>query len=752
MAKLSGWLLDAYIQAHKAVLWIKTADGGAVRLTDPYNPDFYVKLKDNVDHGEAATLVGQHPNILEAHIDWKYPSVAETRKAKVLHITVDSSRSFKGVLADLERLGYIREWFNVDILHIQRYMFRKGFAPTQKLEVEFDADGVLRKAVILNDELEVPPPPFTPLIFRLEVESERPDPDPERDPITSIMILGEDLSVKEAFQGEEGQVLERFQEEVLRCDPDLLIAPDCMELTLPYLLERFRRRGLNPQLGRETATPPEGWRLSQPLPGRVALELDSYLEDGVAGLVEKSRFAMVPMGLASRWAPGRLIDSRQCYEALGRDILIPKLRSPPLYGTTAKNLVFMDRGGLILSPITGLHENVAILDFESMFPNILIKYNISYETVTPQGIDQSRRGFLGEFTNRFLERRLFFKRLRKSFAKDSPEWSWCEQRQSALKQILVCIYGFSGCDVNRYGNIYTYAKINEVSRELLVRAMNICRRLGYRVLYADCDSVFVQKNGASREEYEELAAQIQGELGLPIALDQHFKFLVLLRQEADPDIEATRRYFGRLTSGELFYRGVELRRHDYPPLLKEFEMRLMSILFEAESLEEVMEHQYMKAKEYVVRMLEEVASGKIPPENLIITKMLRRPVDSYRVLLPHVSAAIQMIQSGRRLKAGRPPHGSQPINFLYVDAEHPNPLRRVMPAEMINGAHHHYDREKYQEMLLDVAETVLGWKGFTREKLGFKAKPKSFVEEIREEWRQEVLREIMSLEGEIEEV
>ncbi|MEM2996434.1 MAG: DNA polymerase domain-containing protein [Candidatus Bathyarchaeia archaeon] len=736
MTKLSGWLLDAYIQNREAILWLKTTDGKAVRLTDSYNPDFYVRLKDSANPGEATTVIGQHPNVLEAHVDWRYPSVAERRRTEVIHVTVDGSRSFKGVLADLEGLGYIRDWFNVDILHIQRYLFKRGFAPTQKLEVELDAGRVLRKATVLDDGVEVAPPPLTPLIFRLEVESGRPEPDPEKDPIKAVTILDESLAVEEALEGEEEWVLKSFQEEVLRRDPDLLIAPDCVELTLQYLMERFERRGMIPQLGRERSNTHEEWRpRGQPIPGRVALGLDSYLQDGMAGIVERSRFAMVPMGLASRWAPGRLIDSRQCYEALRRDILIPKLRSPPVYETTVKNLVFMDRGGLILSPITGLHENVAILDFESMFPNILIKYNISYETVTPRGVNHSKPGFLGELTKRFLERRLHYKRLRKVFPKDSTEWRWCEQRQSALKEILVCIYGFSGCDVNRYGNVYTYAKINEVSRGLLVRAINVSRRMGYRVLYADCDSVFVQRDWASREDYEILAAQIQEELGLPIALDKHFKFLVLLRQEADPDIEATRRYFGKLTNGELFYRGVELRRHDYPPFLKEFEERLMGILFDAETKEEVEQRQYMKAVEYVVRMLEEVASGSIPPESLIITKMLRRPLDSYRALSPHVSAAIQMIQSGRRLKGGHSPYLSPPINFIYVNAEHPNPFRRVMPADMINGDHHHYDREKYQEMLLDVAETVLGWKGFTGEGLGFKKKPRSLIEEVKNRGR-----------------
>jgi DNA polymerase I len=356
-------------------------------------------------------------------VDWKYPSVAERKRDEFVHITVDSSRSFKATLRELERLDYVKEWFNVDILHIQRYLFGKGFAPTHKLDLEFDADGTLRRARILNDELEVPPQPFNPLIFRLETESGRPEPDPAADPVKAIKILGEDLATEEALEGDEEQIHEAFGEEVLRRDPDLLVAPDFMGMTLPYLVERLRRRGLNPQLGRGPVEPPEKWdSRSQVFPGRVALELDDYLQDGVAGVVEKSRFAMVPMGIASRWAAGRLIDSRQCYEALRRGMLVPRLRSPPVYETTVKNLIFLDRGGLILSPVTGLHENIAVLDFESMFPNIIMKYNISYDAVTPRGIDVSRRGFLCELTERFLERRLHFKRLRKSFLKDGPEW------------------------------------------------------------------------------------------------------------------------------------------------------------------------------------------------------------------------------------------------------------------------------------------------------------------------------------------
>ncbi|MBS7609645.1 hypothetical protein KEJ19_03620, partial [Candidatus Bathyarchaeota archaeon] len=683
---LRGWLLDAYIRGSRAILWFRTETGATIRLTDSYRPDIYVKLRDGVTPEETAAILREHPHVLGAGIEWKYRSVMERGKTKVLRIILDGAQGFRGFLKDLEGLSCVEEWFNVDILHIQRYAFAKGFAPTQKLEVQFSPEGSLKDAKALKDDLEIRPPPFIPLIFQMEATSGRLSPspslDPEKDRISKIALLDEGLAVKETFEGSEDRVLEAFVETVREGDPDFLITPDC-EGTIPYILEGLRRNGLSPQLGREAMDPTKAWKpISQAFPGRVVLSLNEYFHYGLAGIVERSRFSMLPPGLAARWAAGRLIDSRQCYEALRREILIPKLRSPPIYGTTAKDLAFKDRGGLILSPVLGLHENVAVLDFESMFPNIIVRYNISYETVTPEGIDLSRKGFLGELTKEFLERRLHFKHMRKEFPQGSREWLWCEQRQSALKGILVCIYGFSGCDMNRYGNVYAYAKVNEISRELLVKAIGVCRSLGYRVLYADCDSVFVQRDDASREDYERLASCIEAEVGLPIALDRHFKFLVLLAQEADPRIGVTRRYFGKLMSGELFVRGIELRRRDYPPFIKEFEAELMGILFDAKGREDVIGRQYEMAKGKVIEALEVLASGSVPPEKLVMTKILRKPLDSYRSLFPHVSAAMQMahVQRGEkfRLKERRKLIDNQPIDFLYVNVEHTNPLRRVM--------------------------------------------------------------------------
>lgn len=736
--KATGWLLDVHISDDNAVLWFKLQNSRSLRLTDWYKPDFYVEPKENTQLEELANILFDHPNIFNVVREPKFTSVNMKEKISVLHIRVDSTKNFRKVLFDVEKLGLIKAYYNIDILHVQRYLFQRGCAPTSKVEVEYDEKNRLVNLQVLDDDLEIEPPPFAWLIFEVEIKSSVLSPEVERDPISKVVITGEP-DQKKTFEGDEAEILSGFAGYVRKENPDFLVAPQ-ITAQLRYILERAKILKLNIQLGREEANI---FKLRRLLPyahkGRVHLDLHTFLEVGIAGLAERSRFTLAPPGLSAKWPAGKKIDSRQCFEALKRDVLLPKTGGNFRYVTTAKEAIFRDKGGLILSPKTGIHENVAELDYESMFPHIIIKHNVSYETVTPYFIDRTKKGFLGELTQKFLERRLYFKHLRKRYAKNSQEWLWCEQRQHALKAILVCIYGYSGCFANRFNNVTAYEEINRIARNILVKTINIAMQEGFEVIYADSDSIFVKKRDANRQNYENLAKTIQKETGLPIALDCHYKFLVLLRQEADPNLGATRRYFGKLMTGDLHYRGIELRRHDCPVFLKQFQNKLLEILFNAESAAIIEKEQFKKAYDYVVETCDKILEGNIKLERLIISKVLRKPVTEYTSMFPHVIAAIQMIHKGKKMKTG------ENIDFLYVNAAHRNPFRRVIPASVLNNGHHYYDREKYLEMVLDVAETVLGVFGFNRKHLGFKPHSKDFLKEIYWEREQETLSELQSL-------
>jgi DNA polymerase, archaea type len=111
-----------------------------------------------------------------------------------------------------------------------------------------------------------------------------------------------------------------------------------------------------------------------------------------------------------------------------------------------------------------------------------------------------------------------FKDLQKSFSVNTREWLWCEQRITTLKNILVALYGATGSFCNRLANLDTFEEINRLSREILIKSKDIVQGLGFELLYADTDSVFLKKSGATYEDFISVKDTLARETGLPITL------------------------------------------------------------------------------------------------------------------------------------------------------------------------------------------------------------------------------------------
>ena len=694
-----GWILDVYVDGACAVLWVKLDNDKAIRLTDGYRPDFYVEVEDGVGPEGVAQTISLHPLVVEAKVEEKYVSILDRKKSRVIHVSTCDTQSFRTLKDDVEKLHTVKSWFNIDLYHFQRYLFSKTFAPTDKVEVEWDEQGKILNMLVVNDLDEVSPPPFTSLLFEVNAKSDRLTPSVERDPIEKVTIQS-GRGEAETLDGAEEDILAGFACRVRELDPDFLVANNCEE-ALRYVLARARMLGIRLQLGREPARNYASKNICYAIRGRAIVNAYDFLEFGVAGICELSRFTLASPTHSSKWPAGKTIDARQSYEALRKNILIPKRRGFPKFAMTAKEIHEKDKGGLLFSPVVGLHENVGELDFESTFPNIIIRHNISYETVTPTYVDKTRRGFLGEVVALVLGRRLHFKHLRKRFPTDSEEYRWCNQRQKALKTVLVCIYGFSGCFANRFNNVAAYNEINAVSRRMMVKAVNTCLAEGFEILYGNVDSIFVKRRGATREDYEALAATIQRETSLPISLDNHYRFIVFMRQETHPDTEAMNHFFGKLADGGFNCRGIELRRRDCPAFLKEFQRGLIEILFDANNHQEVVERQIDKAKAFVHGVYHQIMCGDVDFETLAVSKRVHREVGKYKSMFPHVIAAKHLAQRGKRLEK----YAS--VDFVFLNAGHRNPLRRVLPVNIMGDGSDYYDREKYGKLLLDTADTIL---------------------------------------------
>ena len=281
-----------------------------------------------------------------------------------------------------------------------------------------------------------------------------------------------------------------------------------------------------------------------------------------------------------------------------------------------------------------------------------------------------------------------------------------------------------------------FEEINRLSREVLIKTKDIVQGLGFELVYADTDSVFLKKNGASLEDFEFVKDALRRETGLPISLENYYKFLVLLPLEADEKMEALKHYFGITHTNELIARGIEIRRHDAPNFIKEFQIELLYTLFDCKDSGEVLSKGYENALLLVTKTIDKVMTGEIQMKDLVVSKILRQDLTKYRSLFPHVSAALQLTEAGKSLVRG------DIIQFIYTDAAHKNPLRRVMPLDLISEEHD-YDKEKYREMLLEAAESILGYFDFDRIIYGdaVRKKNRKWWYEIRQERRKDMQTE-----------
>ena len=125
-------------------------------------------------------------------------------------------------------------------------------------------------------------------------------------------------------------------------------------------------------------------------------------------------------------------------------------------------------------------------------------------------------------------------------------------------------------------------------------------------------------------------------------------------------------------------------------------------------------------------------TGEIQTKDLIISKQLRMDITRYKNIFPHVAAAIQLGNAN-----GKRPNRNDIIQYIYTDSQHQNPLNRIMAIGDSRDDFDlpNYNREKYKEMLLDAAETVLGIFGFDRTLFG---KPKD------DKWWMQLSRNRMS--------
>jgi len=666
-----GWLLDPYIRERNVVYWFKTHKGEAVKVEERHNPVIIAKPKPEYTIDNLVYLFEEHPFVVSARPVTRYKSIQREEKAQYVEVKVDMGDDLDEVVRYGERLSEVEELFNIGLIPIQWHLIYKGIQPSALCDFT-EEKGRLTSIEKIDDRKWLEPPPWKTM--KLSISDGY---------VVSKVQVTDEHGETELLDGREGIILQHLNEAILERNPDIIVMDDPRSATR-HLMSRARKKKIDLRFGRGG----ESYR------GRILLGSSSYNSIGLVGLIERARFTYAPIGVSADWEPGKTIDSRQCAEAVKMDVVVPGMNGGYGFKSSAWDMIRSDRGGMIFSPKAGLHENVAALDFESMFPNIIIHRNVSYETVTEDGIDMSKPGFMGGFMGEFLTRRLMFKHDRAKYPKDSDEWMWAQQRQAALKLMLVVVYGYSGCYSNRFANVRVFQEINREARKCMVHALRVAQGDGFEVIYGPFDSLFVKKEDASRQDYIELSNHITEETLLPMNMDHHFKYLVLLTKTTDPMVVTANRYYAKLMDGDLFYRGIELRRHDTPKYIYNMQTEMLNTMFRHKTVEQVRSRGMQEAHDVAAKAITKIRLGKADLRELVISKRLRREVNEYKSRQPHIVAA--MLGNATNIS-----------EYILLNTESPNPMLRVLPKSMIDDAYKKYDKKKYASMVRRAAWNLL---------------------------------------------
>ncbi len=582
---------------------------------------------------------------------------------------------------------------NTELSETSRFIYNQlKIPPTSKVEIEYEAERLLSISRI-DDSQEIASPPFKIMCIEMNNDGN------ENKSIKLAVTLESQTSVE--F---DGLTDPSFASYISENRPDIVVFAG--DYHRHYNMLSSADNVFTRLSGRTVATH-----------SRYTIDNTHLVE-----LVEKARFSYLPLRLASKYGMIRLIESRITCELLQRDFVIPTNKSVSKSHEqirTLENIVEMDKAGMIISPEIGLHENVAVLDFNDEYANIITRNNISYENLSSDNSAENKRAaILPSVVQELVARRIYLKQLLISQQPNNILYSYCESRLNILKQILVCLYGTSGSIWNRFSNVQVFEAINKLSREILLKTKDIVQKAGFQLVYADTDAVFLKKNDATKSDYEEIMNVLVKETGLNMTLEYHYKFLVLLYIEADEKLEARKHYYGLTYDNQLITRGIDTRRHDSPKFIKQFQTGLLLTLFDCDGSEEVLTIGYENSLQYITQSIDKTMNGEVQLTDLVISKPLRQNIEKYRSLFPHVAAAIKLNISGLIASVG------DNIEYIYTDSKHIDALQRVLPAKLI--ASECYDREKYLEMLLESAESVLAVFGFNRSLYGFDNSKKNY--------------------------
>jgi len=631
----------------------------------------------------------------------------EVDAIKVTATIPEKVRELREIAAEIPG---VKDVLEADIRFSQRYLLDMGVKPSNWVVVDqceevkgnYQVDLVClaktRPRMIEEHKL----PNFRILALDIEVYNPRGMPNPDRDPIIIISTMTKEDGIKMFVADDnknDAKIIREFVDYLRKYDPDIIVGYNNNGFDWPYLVNRSSRVGVKLTISR-MGNPPEPsvyghWSVI----GRANVDLYNFIEEmgeikvksldraaEFLGVMRRDERVLIPghriyeywddkskrdlllryarddvvstYGLAEKLLPfaiqlssisglpldqvgassvGARVEWMIFYEAVKRGELAPNREERP-YETY--------KGAVVLEPRPGLHEDIAVIDFSSMYPSIMMKYNASPDTlvigdcndcyVAPENNYRFRKtpeGLYPGLLRVLVESRRKVRELMKSYPENSPDWVLLNERQRALKVMANAMYGYCGWLGARWYRREVAEAVTAWGRNLLKTVIEKARSLGLPIIYGDTDSLFVKNIG---DKVDALINYINNELGFDVKVDKVYRRVLFT--------EAKKRYVGLTIDGEVDIVGFEAVRGDWAEVAKDVQENVAEIVLKTGDVG--------KAVAYVKSIIDKLKAFQFDIDDVIIWKTLDKSLNEYKVLTPHVAAAKQLIEAGYKVGKG----------------------------------------------------------------------------------------------------
>ncbi len=313
----------------------------------------------------------------------------------------------------------------------------------------------------------------------------------------------------------------------------------------------------------------------------------------IKGLIEWSLLSKTLIRELENSTIGKALTTNEAWVAFQRKIIVPNVVPRVEKMRTLEELKAVDKGGLFIFPKIGCYNNVYQVDFSSMYPSLIVKYNISPETVdkcndveTEIGhtICLKEKGTVPEALEWLVNRKEELKKVD-------------EERAEAIKWILVASFGYLGYRNSKFGKIEAYELVTYFARKTLRQTIDLARDYGLEVLHGIIDSLIVKG-----DRVKEFVEKTQEVIGLKLK-EEKMKWVMLFN--TDDGTPYPTRYLGKLDNEEMKVKG--LTRKNMPNIIKEFLEDVVEVMSEADTCEEI---DVGKIKNIYTRYRQHVINGE----------------------------------------------------------------------------------------------------------------------------------------------